>query len=147
MDFEIPKEEKIVEISLINESGPPRDYIFFSSPSPSYHEGGEALDGLLNDEKQFLPVKDAETNEFFLVNSNHILYIKEPIEISEDIGFTLELICSKGQKIIVDHYVKLHPAESRPSDYLNSKKLFLSFIHNGQSIYINKNHIARVIVR
>ncbi len=147
MDLKIPKEEKIVEISLITESGLPKAYILFCSPSPSCREGEEVLDELLNVEKQFLPVKDAETKDFFLINSNHILYIKERNEISPYIGFTLEITFSKGQKFIVDHYSELHPAESRPSDYLNSKQLFLSFIHEGRKIFINKNHIESVIIR
>jgi hypothetical protein len=142
-ELRIPKNEVRVEIRL-SDGGESEDFFFFLNQCSPFHHGPETLDEFLNACRGFIPVRHAARQEALLLNMNDILFVHEKEPCEESGERTIRLQFHGLVEMEVRHFEMQPLFHARPIDFFNSAPAFLSFLHGGRKIYINKSHVAKV---
>lgn len=148
MEYRIPKKKVKIEM-LINERDSSlseiRDYFIFLNWHSQFHSGEETIEEFLNGNVKFIPAIDCETDKFYAININNIIFIKEKKEYEKDIKLSVRVHFSNKMEIDLNHFKDLEEYHRRPIDYFNSENQFIVFLENKQKIYINKFNVTRFI--
>lgn len=142
-ELRIPKNEIRVEIRLRN-GAEVDDYFLYLNQCSPFHNGPETLDEFLNATLAFIPVRHAASSELMLFNLSSILFVheKEPCEESGEKTICLQF-CNQLE-LEVKHFELLPAFHSRPIDFFNLAQPFLTFLHGGRKVYVNKSNVSRV---
>jgi hypothetical protein len=147
IDYIIPKVEVKVDIMIDDETSPRVDeYVLFLDEFSRYRSGKETIYEFLNKkkEKEFIPVKNCNSGELFLLNLDDIVFVKEKERFGnqtfQEIVFTLR----NNIQLEVGHFNPLPESQSRILDYLNQDVLFIMFSQDERKIFVNKNKIIKV---
>lgn len=146
-DYIIPKIEVKVDILVDGETNPRiEEYILFLDEFSRFRKGKETIYEFLNKrkEKEFIPLKNCNTGELFLMKLDNIIFVKEKERSGQqslqEIVFTLR----NNIQLQVGHSNPLPDSQSRVLDYLNQEVQFIVFFHDERKIFINKNKIIKV---
>lgn len=147
IDYIIPKIEVKVDIMIDDETNPRvEEHVLFLDEFSRYRKGRETIYEFLNQkkEKEFIPLKNCNSGEFFLLKLDDIVFVKEKERFNsqtfQEIVFTLR----NNVRMEVGHFNPLPESQSRVLDYLNQEVLFIMFSHDERKIFINKNKIIKV---
>lgn len=144
-DLKVPKTETMVELFFVaadHEEG--EEYILFLSTYSPLHYGNETLEEFLNSETRFVPALQSRRDAIAIINLDRLFYVREKDPVHEAIQQEITVHFTDGG-IIKAGIPAIQPKfKSRSTDYLNSGKTFLSLIHEGRTIYVNRNRILKV---
>jgi hypothetical protein len=148
IDYKIPKIEVKVDI-LIDEgddSNPaPREFTLFLNEYSRYRKGQETIFEFLNKRKQFIPVKASSTKEFFALNLDDVLYVREQESFNaKSEQRQVMLFFRHSINLEVSYISPLPDSQSRLIDYLNQEGQFILFSQGDKKVFVNKDKIVRV---
>ncbi len=145
IDYKIPKVEVKVDIVIDDKKNPnEEEYILYLNEYSRYRKGQETLFEFLNKKQEFIPVKRCINEEFFILNSDDIIYIKEKEKSTAQVQRKIVLYLKNNFHMELDHINPLPDSQSRVLDYLNQETHFLLFYWNDLKIFINKSKILKV---
>jgi len=146
MNLKIPKESKNVQLRFEKQNKiSTYDIVIYLNIASPTHKGIQTIDELLNSSDIFLPIVIKQENDSFsLFNKNMINYILENKEEPQHSEKEFQIIFITGDSLMVNSCEVLPEFHSRPIDYLNNDKQFLTFQHKNKIIHINKNRIKRI---
>lgn len=145
LDYKIPKLEVKAEIFTDHSGTHPENFFLFLSEYSRYRKGPETIFEFLNKGKAFIPLRNASTGSFIVLNVTEIIYLKEDNETRIPPSVKqVKLYLKNHLDLVVDHFKPLPDSQSRVLDYLNDKNQFIVFFHEGCKIYINKEKILKV---
>ncbi|HQO09439.1 MAG TPA: hypothetical protein PLK90_04940 [Clostridiales bacterium] len=148
-ELNIPKLRKEVEIAF-KDGGIIKitKMILFLNKFSAYHSGEETVLEVLNDRSKFIPAMIPNGQETFaILNVDSIFYVTETDQ--DETQMQKEDLCIQfitGEKMEFKIHEELPGNRSRAVDFLNSERLFLTFLRNNHKVYINKNKINKVEV-
>lgn len=144
-DYKIPKIETKVEILVDQKNQKSEKYILFLNEYSRYQKGQETLYEFLNKGRDFIPLKNPANREFFILNINDILYLKEQKKSQEPQSLKKVILYLKNNvELELNHFKPLPDSQSRVLDYLNGKNQFVVFIQKDRKIFVNKKKILKV---
>jgi hypothetical protein len=144
-ELRVPKREVPAEVAFASLPGSLRWYLFYLNFYSPRRCGEESLAEHLNSGQSFFPLRDKESNEFFIVHIDQILYVREAVPEERKSGRPLGLHLQDGTVLMVSLSEPRHAWRSRPLDLLNDAERFVSFGQDDHTrIHVNKSHIARV---
>ena len=144
-ELRVPKREMPAEVAFANLPGSLRWYLFYLNFYSPRRCGEESLSEHLNSGQSFFPLRDKDSNEFFIVHVDQILYVREAAPEERKGGRPLGLHLQDGTVLIASLSEPRHAWRSRPLDLLNDAERFVSFGQDDHTrIHVNKRHIARV---
>jgi hypothetical protein len=147
IDYIIPKIEVKVDIMIDDEPNPGvEECVLFLDEFSRYRSGKETIYEFLNKKKEteFIPLKNCNTGELFIMNLNDIVYVKEKERFSNHTFQEIVLTLRNNIQLQVGHFNPLPESQSRILDYLNQEALFIMFSHDERKIFVNKNKIIKV---
>ena len=148
-DYTIPKLQVQVDM-LIDEGKPPEIevYVLFLDEFSQFRTGPETLDEFLNKKKEleFIPVKNFNSDEFFILNLKDIVFVREKEKSTTQALQKVTLFLRNNIKLEVDHSNPFPETQARARvlDYLNQEGQFVLFYHEYQKLFVNKNKIIKV---
>lgn len=146
MDANIQKIKKVVELGFIRDKEIVIEqfYIFLNRFS-AIHKGEESVQEFLEDEKNFIPAINIESNEFALINKSDIISLIIPDDIEDADEGPIKIHFSDGLYLKVALPELILPTfRSRPVDYFNSCRSFIELSYYEKQIFININKIEKV---
>ena len=148
-ELNIPKLRKEVEIAFKDGGVIKITKMFlFLNKFSAHHSGEETVLEVLNDKSKFIPAMIPNGHESFaILNIDSVFYVTE-LDQSETESQKADLCIQfiTGEKTEFRIHEELPGNKSRAVDFLNSERLFLTFLKNNHKVYINKNKINKVEV-
>jgi len=144
-ELRIPKREVAAEVTFFYAPDRQRHCIFFLSFYSPQHRGEESLAEYLNAKDSFLPLRDKENGEFFIVHVDQIVCVREAVTVAAAEEKPLRLVLQTGAGLPLRVSEPHYAPRSRPIDMLNEPARFMAFVDDGdRRLFVNKRYIMRV---
>ncbi len=144
-ELRIPKREVAAKVTFLFASEQARSCFFFLNYFSSQRRGEESLAEYLDSMDAFLPLRDRENGEFFIVHVDQIITVREAAAVEANPGRPLRLILNNGVELPLHTCEPHHAWRARPIDLLNEPGRFAVFLDDERvRIHVNKRFIMRV---
>jgi hypothetical protein len=144
-ELRLPKREVVADVTFLYAMECPRACIFFLSYYSPQRHGQESLSEHLDSVNSFLPLRDKERGEFFIVHVNQLMMVREAPGPAAKAGHWLRLIMRTGHELALRTTESPHAWRARPLDLLNGPERFVGFIDRDHArVHVNKRCIVRV---
>lgn len=144
-ELRIPKREVAAEVTFHFDPGRARPCLFFLNYYSPQRRGEESLAEYLDSMDSFLPLRDKDSGEFFIVHVDQVMMVREATAVEMHPGLQLRLVLENGAGLSLRTCEPRLTWRARPIDLLNEPGRFAAFLDSGSvRVHVNKRFIVRV---